>query len=68
MCHMSYVMCQMSCVPCHFVMSHELTKNGGACHWIVCYQRGLPHLVLLVSPVVALKNMNFDQEQVEKRK
>ena len=53
MCHMSHVACHMSHVTCH--MSHEERKekrrkngeSGGAYRSRVCYQRGLPRLVLV---------------------
>ena len=52
MCHMSGVRCQvsgvrchMSGVPCHFFF----LQNGGACRGRVCYQRGLPRLVPMLS-------------------
>ena len=62
--HLSCVMCEMSLVICHMlcVMYHmlRLTINmscvfliyflqcGGASWWRVCYQRGLPHLVIFI--------------------
>ena len=52
-CHMSNVTCHMSHVPCH--MSHvkkkpekKIIQFVGASLWGVCYQRGLPRLVLLL--------------------
>ena len=48
-CHVSHFTCHMSCVTCHmshvtFHISHA-HFFGGACRWMVCYQRGLPRLV-----------------------
>ena len=44
-CHMSRNTCHVSCVMCH--KSHDtFFFIGGASWWRVCYQRGLPHLVL----------------------
>ena len=56
MCHMSGVMCQVSGVRCHVsrVRCHMsniffifFLQSGGASWWSVCYQRGLPRLVIL---------------------
>ena len=45
--HVSRVTCHMSCVTCHFFLSQKETgKCDGAGWWRVCYQQGLPHLVL----------------------
>ena len=48
MCHMSCVTCHVSPVTCH--MSHVTCicfgQKVGASQWSVCYQRGLPRLVL----------------------
>ena len=47
-CHVSHVMCHVSLVTCH--MSHVTLfffgQSGEAYCWRVCYQRGLPRLVL----------------------
>ena len=53
MCHMSHVMCHMSGL--RFQVSSVryqvffcfFLQCGGASRWRVCYQRGLPHLVLV---------------------
>ena len=49
--HVLHVTCHMSCVMCH--MSHVMCllviffgQSGEAYRWTVCYQRGLPRLVL----------------------
>ena len=52
MCHVSPVMCHMSPVTCHFFCIRKISftkigQSGGASRWRVCYQRGLPRLVLL---------------------
>ena len=39
-CQVSHVTCHMSCVTCHI-------DSGEASQWRVCYQRGLPCLVLI---------------------
>ena len=51
-CHMSRVTCHVSHVTCHMSRvtkkKKKLKKNGksgGASRWRVCYQRGLPRLV-----------------------
>ena len=53
MCHMSYgtchmprIRCHMSCVICHVSCAIFFWQFGGASHCRVCYQRGLPRLVL----------------------
>ena len=49
-CHVSRVICHMSRVTCH--VSHVVFflvffgQSGEAYWWRVCYQRGLPRLVL----------------------
>ena len=50
MCHVSNVMCQVSRVTWHMspFFSSLKKKSGGARRWRVCYQRGLPSLVLLL--------------------
>ena len=52
MCHVSRVTCHMSHVTCHMPHSFFFFFSGQsaeACRWRVCYQRGLPRLVLLVT-------------------
>ena len=62
MCHVSRVKCHLSPVTCHmskqfFFLTFKLLllifftykkngQSGGASQWRVCYQRGLPRLVL----------------------
>ena len=53
MCHMLHVMCHILCVTCHIlcVMFHNFIsnffgQNGRASWWRVCYQQGLPRIVL----------------------
>ena len=48
MCHVSHVTCHVSCVTCHIPLFFLffLLQSGWARRWRVCYQRGLPHLVL----------------------
>ena len=51
MCHMSRVMCHMSQVTCHmsfFYFYFFFGQSGEAYWWRVCYQRGLPRLVLFI--------------------
>ena len=46
-CHVSNVTCHMSRVTCPiFFFFFFFGKSGGASRWRVCYQRGLPRLVL----------------------
>ena len=49
-CHVSPVTCHMSHVSCHvsffFCLRKKIGQSGGASRWRVCYQRGLPRLVL----------------------
>ena len=42
-CHMSGVTCQVSHVRCNFFFLFQI---GEASRWRVCYQRGLPRLIL----------------------
>ena len=56
-CHVSPVTCHLSPVTCHLshvkiyfffflLLSKKNEQSGGAGRWRVCYQRGLPRLVL----------------------
>ena len=49
-CHMSHVMCHMSYVTCLKKKEKKRKKgqSGGASRSRVCYQGGLPRLVLIV--------------------
>ena len=47
MCHVSRVTCRMSCVRCN---NKKNGQSGGASWSRVCYQRSLPHLVLIRKP------------------
>ena len=50
-CQMPCITCQMSCVNCHIIFFVGLI--GGAYRWRVCYQQGLPCLVLFnADPVI----------------
>ena len=57
-CHMSSVTFHMSHVTCHVlhVTFKEKIQSGEAYRWRVCYQRGLPRLVLI----------NFDKRKTIK--
>ena len=49
MCDMSHVMCHMSRVSCRMsrvTYNFFYDRDGEAYRWRVCYQRGLPCLVL----------------------
>ena len=48
MCHMSPVNCHVSCVTYHmyFLSFKKIGQRGGASQWRVCYQHGLPCLVI----------------------
>ena len=48
MCHLWRVTCHMSPVTCIylFIYLKKIQLSVGASLWRVCYQRGLPHLVL----------------------
>ena len=49
MCHMSHVTCHVSHVTCHMYFFYFLFffgQSGEASQGRVCYQRGLPRLVL----------------------
>ena len=51
MCHVSHVMCHVSHVMCHvshvtFFFFFFSGRSGEAYRWRVCYQRGLPRLVI----------------------
>ena len=43
--HVTHITCHMACVTCHFIFFFS-GQSGGASWWRVCYQRGLPRLVL----------------------
>ena len=45
-CHVSCVTCHMSHVTCHMFFFF-FSQSGEASLWKVCYQRGLPRLVLM---------------------
>ena len=47
-CHVSHVTCHMSRVTCHmyFFLSFFFWQGGEVYRWWVCYQWGLPRLVL----------------------
>ena len=48
-CHMSHITCHMSHVSFLFLFIIPFFwQNGGATWWRVCYQKGLPHLVLVL--------------------
>ena len=55
-CHASGVTCHVSRVTCHnihiyiFFSLYIFLQSGEASQWSVCYQRGLPHLVLFHLP------------------
>ena len=44
--HVSYVTCEVPCVTFYFIF-YFFGQSGGAMWWRVCYQQGLPHLVLM---------------------
>ena len=45
--HVSHVTCHMLCVTCHMSGVIFFKQDGGVIWWRVCYQWGLPRLVLL---------------------
>ena len=51
MCHLSHVTCHVSHVTCHILFFYFyfyfLWQSGKVYWWRVCYQRGLPRLVIL---------------------
>ena len=55
MCHVLRITCHVSPVTCHlssvkiFFIPKKFLQSGGASSWRVCYQRGLPYLVLIDS-------------------
>ena len=50
-CQVSHVTCYMSCVTCHVSnLIFHIFVSGAAYRWRVCYQSGLPRLVLLPTP------------------
>ena len=49
-CHMSRVTCHVSHVTCHIFLFIFFRQSGKVYRWRVCYQRGLPRLVLIISP------------------
>ena len=50
MCHVSRVTCHMSKKKLHFFFLRKKNgQSGGASRWRVCYQRGLPRLVYLLT-------------------
>ena len=44
--HVSHVTCHMSQVTSQLLFVYFFGQSGGASRWSVCYQRGLPRLVL----------------------
>ena len=58
-CHVSRVTCHMSHVTCHkkniYIYIKKNGKSGGASRLRVCYQRGLPRLVLCMSAYMSLE-------------
>ena len=52
--HMSRVTCHVSRVTCHIFFSFFFRQSGEAYRWRVCYQRGLPRLVLVESKNIFL--------------
>ena len=58
---MSGVRCQVSHVSCIFLFfSFFLGQSGGASRWWVCYQRGLPRLVLMTTTCSLPRQVSFD--------
>ena len=57
-CHVSHVTCHMSHVACdmsqffNFYLIFFFGQSGEAYRWRVCYQRGLPHLVIILSILI----------------
>ena len=51
MCHMSHVRCHVSGVRCEV---SQFFQSGEAIPWMICYQQGLPSLVLLYINLFAL--------------
>ena len=49
-CNMLHVTFHVSRVTCHVLVFFFFGKIGGASQWMVCYQRGLPHLVIYDVP------------------
>ena len=54
-CHVSPVTCHLSRVTCHmpkknyiFLSLTRIGQSGGASRWRVCYQQGLPRLVVAI--------------------
>ena len=45
-CHVSHVTCHMSCVTCNYYYFIFFGQSCEAYRWRVCYQRGLPRLVI----------------------
>ena len=60
--HMSHVTCHVSCVPCIFSSDFLCWKSGGAGRLRVCYQQGLPRLVLRTSSPTP-KGMSVTEKQ-----
>ena len=51
-CNVSGVRCQVSGDTCHlyYLIKFFFGQSGGDSRWRVCYQRGQPHLVFLLTP------------------
>ena len=69
MCHVSCVTCHMSRVTCSFfyIIIFFFGPIGGASQWRVCYQRGVPRLVSLLTPFKDwLCEQNYNVFQIHK--
>ena len=57
-CHVSYVTCHVSRVTCHMsrvtCQQQKSGQSGGASRSRVCYQRGLPRLVVIYVELIVL--------------
>ena len=71
MCHVSRVTCHMSPVTCHlferkkYIFQKQIQQSGGASRWKVCYWRGLPRLVCILTETDLSKNDTGLQKHVK---
>ena len=66
-CQVSHVKCHMSRVTCHMwrFFFFFFWQSGGASRWRVCYQRGLPRLVIYICSVTPSFQAKYNYYSVD---